>query len=134
MIRECLISDAETIYYLNKNELGYDYPLDKTKGKLELLLNDFRNKIFVAVVDNKVVGYIHAVDYDVIYAPHMKNIMGIAVMSEYRQRGIGKALLVEVEKWAVKDEAAGVRLVSARTESARMGFTANADITATNNK
>lgn len=33
-IREAVISDAEAIYILNRDELGYDYPLEQTKEKL----------------------------------------------------------------------------------------------------
>lgn len=63
--------------------------------------------------------YVHACDYDVIYFPHMKNIMGIAVSSQCRRLGIGKALLSKIEDWARESGAAGVRLVSGseRTEA-----------------
>lgn len=54
--------------------MGYEYPVDKTKNKLEHLLKSDKDKIFVATVQSIVVGYIHANDYDVIYAPHMKNV------------------------------------------------------------
>lgn len=113
-IRECKISDADAIYLLNKNEMRYDYPSDKTRQKLALLLSRIDNKIFVAEYDGKVVGYIHANDYDVIYAEHVKNIMGIAVLNEYKKMGIGKALLFEVEKWAKQTGTAAIRLVSGK--------------------
>lgn len=96
--------------------MGYDYPVDKTKNKLERLLKSDKDIIFVATVQN-IIGYIHANDYDVIYAPHMKNIMGIAVSSEYKKQGIGKAMLMEVEKWAKKTGASGIRLVSGSTRT-----------------
>jgi len=70
------------IVFLNKNEMGYVYPAEDTKKKLEQLLNDNNHKIYVAIVADKVVGYIHANNYDVIYAPHLKNIMGIAVLAD----------------------------------------------------
>ena len=111
-IRLCGIDDAEAVYELNAKEMGYDYPKDKTEEKLKQLLESDRDKIFVAVVDNIVVGYVHADDYDVIYAPHMKNIMGIAVSSSFKKKGIGRALLSAVEDWAKNDGADGVRLVS----------------------
>jgi GNAT superfamily N-acetyltransferase len=95
--------------------MGYKYPVDQTKIKLEYLLKSDKDKIFVATVQDIVVGYIHANDYDLIYAPHMKNIMGIAVSSEYKKQGIGKAMLTEVEKWAKETGALGVRLVSGST-------------------
>ncbi|MBD5383669.1 MAG: GNAT family N-acetyltransferase [Ruminococcaceae bacterium] len=111
-IRSCEISDTNAIYELNVREMGYDYPKDKTEEKLKQLLKSDKDKIFVALIGNIVVGYVHANDYDVIYAPHMKNIMGIAVSSDFKRKGIGSALLSAIEAWARKTGAEGVRLVS----------------------
>ncbi len=111
-IRECKIIDAKAIYELNVREMGYDFPKDKTEEKLQQILKSDKDKIFVAVIDNVVVGYVHANDYDLIYAPHMKNIMGIAVLSNFKKKGIGRALLSAIEDWAQKNGADGVRLVS----------------------
>ena len=82
------------------------------------LINSGSDKILVAVIGDEVIGYVHANDYDLIYAPHMKNIMGIAVAEKYKRNGVGKALLAEVEKWAEETNAVGVRLVSG---AARIG-------------
>lgn len=121
-IRQCEISDLVAIYELNARELGYDYPKDKTEEKLKQLLESDKDKIFVALIDNNVVGYIHANDYDVIYAPHMKNIMGIAVSNDLRKKGIGRALLSAVEDWAQESGACGVRLVSGAARTGAHGF------------
>ena len=119
LIREATSSDAAAIRELNASEMGYQYPLEATVQKLDALLSSQSDRIYVAVSDNRVVGYVHANDYDVTYAPHMKNIMGIAVSSSYSRQGIGRALLLQVENWALSTGAAGVRLVSgmARTEA-----------------
>ncbi|MDO4300126.1 MAG: GNAT family N-acetyltransferase [Clostridia bacterium] len=118
-IRECILEDYIAIYELNKNEMGYDYPLNKTKEKLENILLNKHDKIFVAEIDSKVVGYIHANDYDVIYAPSMKNIMGIAVANEYKRQGIGALLIEQAESWAKSENVNIIRLVSGekRTEA-----------------
>lgn len=118
-IRECKPVDAYAVCKLNTAELGYDFPEDATKNKIDKLLKSKKDKIFVAVVEKEVVGYVHANDYDVIYAPHMKNIMGIAVADGYKKNGIGKALLIAVEDWAHETNACGIRLVSgaARTQA-----------------
>ena len=99
-IREAIESDVNAIWQLNCDEMGYQYSLDDTVQNIARLLSSNADKIFVAVSDGLVVGYVHANDYDLIYAPHMKNIMGIAVSSEYKRQGIGRALLQEVEHWA----------------------------------
>lgn len=111
-IRECMMKDSGAIHELNRKEMGYDYPLDLTESKLKQLLGSDRDKIFVAVLENQVVGYIHANDYDLIYAPSMKNIMGIAVSGDHKKYGIGRALMRNAEEWAKESGAGGVRLVS----------------------
>jgi len=111
-IRKATENDVEAIHRLNKNELGYGYPLEETKDKLVKLLNDEGNEILVAESDGTVVGYIHASNYDVLYAPHMKNILAVAVDNAYRRNGIGKLLIDEAEKWAKQTGACGIRLVS----------------------
>lgn len=116
-IREFKPEDAESIYELNCTEMGYEFSLEETKEKLSRLSLSIKDKIFVAIIDNHVAGYIHANDYDVIYAPHMKNIMGIAVSAKYKRQGIGTALLKAVENWGKSTGASGIRLVSGATRT-----------------
>ena len=122
IIRELMLNDSDGIYRLNTDEMGYEFSLDETKEKLLKLINSESDKIFVAVIGDEVIGYVHANDYDLIYAPHMKNIMGIAVAEKYKRNGIGKALLSEVEKWAKETGAKGVRLVSGATRTGAHKF------------
>ena len=121
-IREAVESDANAICQLNSTEMGYPFPLDATIGNLSKLLNNPSNKIFVAVLDDSVVGYVHANDYDLLYAPHMKNIMGIAVSGEYKRQGIGRALLQQIEHWARETGASGIRLVSGAARTDALNF------------
>ena len=122
IIRECEIQDYADIVLLNKNEMGYDYHAEDTKNQLRRLLNFSNHKIYVAVVADKLVGYIHANNHDLLYAPHLKNIMGIAVSSNFKKNGIGKMLLDEVEKWAHDTGACGIRLVSGATRTGAHAF------------
>lgn len=121
-IREFQMADCKAIYDLNRDEMGYEYPLEATKAKLLQLSSSQHDKIYVAVVGEEVVGYVHANDYDVIYAPHMKNIMGIAVSKHWKRQGIGRALLASVEEWARKTGAKGVRLVSGSSRTGAHAF------------
>ena len=112
IVRQAVISDAKDIYYINKTSLGYDYDLEKQKAKIQAVLNDSTQVIFVAETNNKVVGYIHLVNYDVIYADNFKNCLGLAVDNDYKRNGIGSALLKQAEIWAKENGAAGIRLCS----------------------
>ncbi len=122
VIRECKPKDYMDIVLLNKNEMGYEYPAEDTQKQLKQLLNDSNHKIYVAIVADKIVGYIHANNYELLYAPYLKNIMGIAVSSDFRKNGIGKMLLNVVEKWAKDTGAYGVRLVSGSTRIGAHAF------------
>ncbi len=119
IIRDAVFDDAPSLYHLNSASMGYGYPKEKTSVQLEKLLSSSRDKILVAELDNQVVGYLHLVDYDLLYFGPMKNIMGIAVDPKYRRMDIGKALLEAGEEWARESGAKGVRLVSGegRTEA-----------------
>lgn len=112
IVRQAVISDAKDIYYINKTSLGYDYDFEKQKAKIQAVLNDSTQVIFVAETNNKVVGYIHLVNYDVIYADNFKNCLGLAVDNDYKRNGIGSALLNQAEIWAKENGAAGIRLCS----------------------
>ena len=70
-IREARTEDYTSICKLSREQLGYDFPPDETRTKLAALLNRSSDKIFVAVQGQHVVGYVHACNYDVLYAPHM---------------------------------------------------------------
>ncbi len=111
-IRECRIEDAERIQLINKTALGYDYNIDATKSRLKKLLKSDRDRIYVAEIDSLVVGYIHGEAYEVIYAPSYINVMGLAVLEEYRRNGVGKALLQTLEGYAKFCGFGGVRLNS----------------------
>lgn len=114
-IRPARSGDAEALYLLNREEMGYDYPPERTAARLERLLDSAIDRIFVAEAGGEVVGYVHAQHYELLYADPMKNIMGIAVSSAHKRKGIGAALLKSVEEWALSDGCAGIRLVSGAT-------------------
>lgn len=122
IIREACPNDYKSIALLNKSEMGYDYPPPETKKNLEKLLSDDTCRIYVAERNGSVIGYIHANNYNLLYAPHMKNIMGIAVSSDFRRNGAGKLLLAAVEQWANQTGACGVRLVSGASRTGAHAF------------
>lgn len=127
-IREATVQDAPAISHLSREALGYDFSSEETTKKLQLILGSVHDKVFVAVTEGVVVGYIHATDYDVLYFPTMKNIMGIAVDSTYRRCGIGTSLISAVEAWAKETGVHYIRLNSgaarkeAHTFYRRCGF------------
>ena len=111
-IRRATEQDVQGIFRLNQ-AFGYEYPLKATAEKLRAAVSDPGQCILVAEeADGVLSGYIHLEDYDTLYFPHMKNILGLIVLPEYRKRGIASALLAESETWAKDTGAAGIRLDS----------------------
>lgn len=121
-IRTCKLSDAVVISKLNCEQMGYEYSADETANKISLILSDNSQRIFVAVKGDVVLGYIHAAEYELLYAPKMVNILGIAVSKKCQKQGVGSALLTEAEKWAKSVNAVGVRLSSGNERTAAHTF------------
>ena len=114
IIREIKISDDIKICNIIESELGYLCNAELVKGKINQL-NEKREKVFVAVDNDKVVGFIHVEKYDVIYFETMANILGLAVEKGYQRKGLGKELIWSVEKWALENEIYMMRLNSGIT-------------------
>ena len=112
IIRPAALKDAAGIAELCRVALGYDTEEPLIEERLPALTADPTHKVLVAEADGGLVGFAHACDYDQLYAPHMKNLMAIAVAHGARGRGIGKLLLAEVERWANDTGADVVRVVS----------------------
>lgn len=118
-IRIANLSDANAIQKLNSIELHYDYPLEDTIKKLELILSLDWQIIYVAEINGEVAGYVQAHKYLGTFGNLFVNIMGLAVSGDFQGYGVGKALMIVAENWAQKVGAEGVRLNSSseRTEA-----------------
>ena len=99
IIREATIEDAFAICNISCADLGYDCSCEFVSTRISNL-DKGREKVFVAEVNGIVAGYIHAEKYQTLYFEPMINILGLAVSSEFRRRGIGRMLLKHVERWA----------------------------------
>ena len=99
IIREATIEDAFAICNISCADLGYDCSCDFVSTRISNL-DKGREKVFVAEVNGMVAGYIHAEKYQPLYFEPMINILGLAVSSEFRRRGIGRMLLKHAERWA----------------------------------
>ena len=122
IIREAALADCSAITRLNREEMGYDYPREKTFVKLQACLANPAHRILVAEWGGEVVGYLHLEEYDVLYAGHMVNVLGIAVSSAWRRQGVGRALLSAGEAWARSKGAVAVRLVSGEARKGAHAF------------
>lgn len=119
-IRKVRVDDYKEICRVNRESLGYDFPLDKTKEKLEYITSRPYYVIYVAVDENdKAVAYIQAQEYETTYLDNCINVLGLTVLNEYQGKGIGKALMTKLEEYAKKNGVKLIRLTSGmnRTEA-----------------
>lgn len=99
MIRKANVRDALAIAKISSDDLGYKCDEELVSKRL-INLDHKREAVFVAEIEEVIVGYIHAETYNLLYYESMINILGIAVASAYRKQGVGKALLKHTEIWA----------------------------------
>ena len=118
-IREMKSEDLEAVLALAKVELGYLCDEEVGREQMRKIFEKEDHKIFVAEVEEQVVGFIHGEAYQVIFAPTYTNILGLAVDRRFHKQGIGSALLKKVESWGIKNGAYAMRLNSdmKRTEA-----------------
>ena len=91
-------NDIKPIYELLKNELGYevDYSLFVLRVQ-EMIKNNYL--IYVACIENKVVGFIGIeVSYVFELPKQIMRVNALAIDKNYQNKGIGKQLIQKVEK------------------------------------
>lgn len=110
-IRNAELTDAYALAEICKNDLGYECEEALVSEKLKLI-DGKREQVFVADIDGIVAGFIHIELYSVLYCENGSNLLGLAVSSDYRKNGIGRALLKRAEDWAESNGAKWVRLNS----------------------
>ncbi len=111
VIRTVSTDDANEICKICNEDLGYSCNSSLVMEKIKNI-NVYREAVYVALVDEIVVGFIHIERYDVLFLETMANILGLAVKATYRNNGIGKKLIHAAEEWAVKNNIKAMRLNS----------------------
>lgn len=111
MIRKVNISDYNDICKICNEDLGYKCKKELVKMQIEHL-DEKREMVFVAEVDNVVVGYIHVEKYNVLYFNSMTNILGLAVAKKHQKQGWGRKLIEAAEQWSKENDIYTIRLNS----------------------
>ena len=121
MIRNIRLEDAKAIRDISEFSLGYKTTEAVTERQIAKLISDNRHFIRVYEDDetHSVVGFIHAESYELLYKEPGFNILGLALLSKYQHKGIGKQLVQAVEAEAVARNYRFIRLNSGehRTEA-----------------
>ncbi|PAB60432.1 GNAT family N-acetyltransferase [Anaeromicrobium sediminis] len=109
--RDICEKDFKYISSLNE-QLGYDLSESMVKERIKYILENTKDRIIVAEINNKVIGYIHGSPYELLYYDSVINIVGLVVDKNCRRLGVGKKLINEIELWARENNFKGIRLVS----------------------
>ena len=116
MIREINISDAKEIQKICKIALGYDVDISTVKNQINKLSCDNKHHIIAVYEDDniqKAIGFVHAQVYESVYSDTGLNILGLAVDPKFQGNGVGKKLMYYIEKYALDNNMAFIRLNSA---------------------
>ena len=126
LIREAIEEDAEPLAKLKKKKKKKTTKEEvaKTPNKLKIQVG---HHIYVAV-EKKVIGFISFEHFETIYCDSGINITGFVVEEEQRNKGIGRTLMQEVEKYAIANKFAFIRAnsgskrIEAHEVYRRLGF------------
>ena len=97
--RTMMTGDAEQVNQLSK-QLGYPLSLAHTLQNITAVTQSNDHTAFVAIDENKIVGWI-GVAYTIMLEvmPHCE-INGLVIDENYRGKGVGKLLIENVKQWA----------------------------------
>jgi N-acetylglutamate synthase-like GNAT family acetyltransferase len=101
-------------------ELGYTSEAGEVRRRLEKIQNSHSDIILVAVEKGIVIGWIHVFSALRLESDPFAEIGGLVVSSKQREKGIGKILLSEAEKWAKENGFMHIR-VRSRTSRIKTG-------------
>lgn len=97
-IRQITGEDAQRVAALSY-QLGYNPSIEQTFENIRAILNNKDHDGFVAVHNNKVIGWIGVCQAIQIESAPCGEIRGLVVDHHYRNRGIGKMLVERAKLW-----------------------------------
>ena len=93
-------------------QLGYENMLGGLTARFEKLRRDKEQRLFVAIVNGQVVGWIHFCPRKLLQAEFRLEVLALVVDSRLRRRGIGKLLLLTAQRSAADNGLGMVALYS----------------------
>ncbi|HLI34956.1 MAG TPA: GNAT family N-acetyltransferase [Terriglobia bacterium] len=115
-IRSARLRDAALLAALS-TQLGYPASQDEIERRLRPILRNRNHAILVAELNGKgVVGWAHALMEKALLSEPRAEVLGLIVDATERGKGIGTALMSQIEQWA---RAHGLSAVSLRSNVIR---------------
>jgi GNAT superfamily N-acetyltransferase len=101
-IKQISIEDVPDINHLSY-QLGYTISLEDSKKQIEKILGLKEHIALVALVDNIIIGWIHAFIAIRIETKPFVEIGGLVVDENFRNKSIGKKLVDAIADWCRKE-------------------------------
>lgn len=80
----------------------FNFSLEETDVRLKDFIENEKNYIFIAKIENKIIGFISAYEGYALYTQGaFGTISELYVEPEYRSKGIGKELIVKLKELAI---------------------------------
>ncbi len=116
-IRDARLSDAAALAPLS-GQLGYPATEQEVRARLERLLGDPAQAVFVVEVGSELAAWIHVMDSVTVESGPAVEIRGLLVDEAQRGSGLGRALVERGEAWARER---GVGTMTVRSNVVRAG-------------
>ena len=120
-VRVATVSDADAIAQLTA-QLGYEVALAAVSARLSRILPREDQRLLVAELDGRLVGWLHAIISEYVEAEACVVIGGLVVDRGHRRMGIGSLLMEQAEQWAKERGCPIVRLRSSSVRTAAHRF------------
>ena len=113
-VREIRTADYNDIYLLNQefNPKLYLFSAEKVKERIDYILKNTKDIIFVSEQNDEVIGYIHGSPYELLFSDSLINVLGFVVKEKYRNNGVGSMLIGQLEGWAKIIGFSGIKLLT----------------------
>jgi GNAT superfamily N-acetyltransferase len=98
-IRNIASADAPEIARLS-GQLGYPLNEEQARENIMAVMGKEDHRAFVAIDNDKVVGWIHVFVTTQLESASFSEIRGLVIDESHRRKGIGKLLIEQVKSWS----------------------------------
>ena len=109
VLRPINSDDAEAAAHLSK-QLGYEISAAQMVDNIKAILQSNNDEAFVAIHENKVVGWIGIAYTIILESLPFCEIRGLVVDEKYRKKNIGKMLIEKAKQWCKEKDCNRLRL------------------------
>lgn len=111
LIKSITSEHAQDVQRLSQ-QLGYPLSFDEIENNTREVISNNDHSAFVAIIDGKVVGWIHAFKAIFLESNPFVEIGGLVVDENHRGKGIGKKLVERIKQWCNEKQISILRVRS----------------------